>query len=66
MQLQAIRVYSAQSACRVDAGKFTRFYRYTTGNACKLRVEPFYMQFAGKVTCILGNFARVSFTVCCI
>ena len=27
MRLQAIRVYSARGACRLDAGKFTCFYR---------------------------------------
>ena len=63
MQLQAIRVYSARGACRVDAGKFTCFYRYTACNACKLRVEPFYMQSAGNLPAFAGDFARVSFTV---
>ena len=52
MRLQAIRVYSARVACRVDAGKFTRSYKLAAGSACKLRLGPFYMQTAGKVICV--------------
>ena len=58
MRLQAIRMYSARDACRADAGKFTHFYRYTAGNACKLRVGPFYMRTEDEVTCL----CRVIFT----
>ena len=56
MRLQAIRVYSARGACRLNAGKFTCFYRLTACNAGKLRVGPFYLRTACKVTCVCRQF----------
>ena len=54
-------VYSARGACRVDAGKFTCVYRQTAVNACKLRLGPFYMRTAGKVTCVCRLFCTHQF-----
>ena len=63
MRLQAIRVYSARGACRVDAGKFTRF----TGKLQVTHVNCVWGLFTCssrvKLPAFAGNISRVSFTV---
>ena len=63
MRLQAIRVYSARGACRVDAGIFTFF----TGKLHVTQVNGvwgfFTCELQVKLPAFAGNFARASFTV---
>ena len=69
MRLQAIHMYSALDACRVDVVEFTHFFIFTgklqvthvncvwglfTCSLCSLQVE---------LPAFAGNFARVYFTV---
>ena len=63
MRLEAIRVYSARGACRVDAGKFTCF----TGKLQVTHVNCMWGIFTCepqvKLPAFVSDFARASFTV---
>ena len=59
MRRQAIGVYSARGACRVDAVNLPVFTAECS--AGKLRVGPFYLRTADKITCVCRQFCTRQF-----